>query len=116
MGTYDDSRQHLLVYLCANLLPFYNTDIDNYRDLTAMAVALGFIVFLFWHLRLNYINILFAVAGYRVFTVYPPLDGNLYTGREPFMLITTRHHLCEHENINAHRITDAVYLEITDDS
>ena len=63
------------------LLPFYSEDIGTWRDLGATLAALAFIVFLFWHLNLHYMNLLFAVRGLRVFTVYPPADGNALTAR-----------------------------------
>ena len=111
IGRYDDSRKHLLVYLFATLLPFYRTSIVAYRELAAMLLALGFIGFLFWHLRLYYINIFFAFAGYRIFTIYSPKDDNTYTDREPIALVSTRHTLPEGERIIVHRITDTVYWE-----
>ena len=111
VGTYDDSRKHLLVYLFATLLPFYRTSIVAGRDLVAMTVALAFIIILFWHLRLHYINLLLAVCDYRAYTIYAPRDGNPYTGDEPVVLLTFRHRLHEGDQIIAYRITDTVYLE-----
>ena len=116
VGAYEDSRKHLLVYLFATLLPFYRTDLSGYRDLAAMALALAVIVFLFWHLRLHYVNILFAVLNYRAFTIHPPPKGNRFTGTEPIVVLSTRYRLSEGENINAYRITDSVYLEPGDES
>src|SRR5207247_1986768 len=72
VGTAEDHREHLLVYLFAMLLPFYAANLDTWRDFWAAVAALGFIVFLFWHLNLHYMNVLFALRGYRIFTVYPP--------------------------------------------
>jgi hypothetical protein len=40
-------------------------------------------VFLFWHLNLHYMNLLFAALGFRVFTVYPPADGPAPGWRAP---------------------------------
>ena len=111
VGEHDDARKHLLVYLFATLLPFYRTNIVDDRDLAAMVLALGFIIFLLWHLRLYYINILFALLGYRTFTIYPPQGGSSYTGNEPIVLFSTRPRLREGEYIVAYRITDTVYLE-----
>ena len=67
VGTADDHRDHILVYLFALLLPFYSEDIGTLRDLAATIGALSFIVFLFWHLNLHYMNLVFAVLDYRVF-------------------------------------------------
>ncbi len=69
IGRTEDHRGHVLVYLFAILLPFYRQNVDSWRDFSALVAALVFIVFLFWHLNYHYMNILFAVRGYRVLNV-----------------------------------------------
>jgi hypothetical protein len=56
------TRDHISVYLFAMLLPFYSEAIDTWRDLGATFAARAFIVFLFWHLNLHYMNLLFRGA------------------------------------------------------
>jgi hypothetical protein len=51
------------------LLPLYAANLANERELFAVSVAFIFIVFLFWHMNLHYMNVAFAVLGYRVYTV-----------------------------------------------
>lgn len=87
VGTAEDHREHLLVYLFSMLLPFYATDLGSWRDLAATAAALGFIVFLFWHLNLHYMNLLFALRGYRIFVIDPPADGNPLSGKNSRVVI-----------------------------
>src|SRR6266850_3956822 len=111
VGTADDHRDHILVYLFAMLLPFYSEDIGTLRDLGATLAALAFIVFLFWHLNLHYMNLLFAVRGLRVFTVYPPADGTPLTGKTRQALITRRVSLAPGDRLVAYRLSDTVYLE-----
>ncbi len=111
IGTADDHRDHILVYLFAMLLPFYSEDIGNWRDLSATVCALAFIVFLFWHLNLHYMNLLFAALGYRVFTVDPPTDDNAISGKARFAVITRRVSLAPGQQIVAYRVSDTVYLE-----
>jgi hypothetical protein len=111
VGTADDHRDHILVYLFAILLPFYSEDLGNWRDLGATIAALGFIVFLFWHLNLHYMNLLFAVLGFRVFTVYPPADGNPLTGKSRYAVITRRVNLATGDRLVAYRLSNTVYLE-----
>jgi len=111
VGTADDHRDHILVYLFAMLLPFYSEDLGTWRDLGATVAALAFIVFLFWHLNLHYMNLLFAALGFRVFTVYPPADGNPLTGKTRHALITRRVSLASGDRIVAYRLSDTVYLE-----
>ena len=111
IGTSEDHRVHLIAYLFSMLLPFYRQELDGWRDLTAIALALSFIVFLFWHLNLHYLNLFFAVRGYRVYTVYPPPDENPYSSKRSFVLITRRTHLSHGERIVALRLSQLVYLE-----
>lgn len=111
VGMADDHRDHILVYLFAVLLPMYSEDISTWRDLGATFAALAFIVFLFWHLNLHYINLLFAIRGLRVFTVYPPADGSPLTGKSRQAVITPRVSLAPGDRIIAYRLSDTVYLE-----
>ena len=114
VGTAEDHRDHLLVYLFAMLLPFYTTELGAWRDLAAVLVALGFIVFLFWHLNMHYMNVLFAALGYRVFTLYPPKDGNALSSRASQVLITRRVTLSAGESLVAYRLSDTVYFEVNE--
>ncbi|WP_126444241.1 hypothetical protein [Sulfuricystis multivorans] len=112
VGSADDHRDHLLVYLFAMLLPFYSEAIGTWRDLGATLAALAFIVFLFWHLNLHYMNLIFAALGFRVFTVDPPADGNPLTGKTHQAVITRRESLASGDRIIAYRLSDTVYMEV----
>jgi len=112
VGMADDHRDHILVYLFAIMLPFYSEAIETWRNFGATLAALAFIVFLFWHLNLHYMNILFAVFNYRVYTISPPLDGNPLSGGVKQALITRRASISPGENLIAYRLSDTVYLEV----
>lgn len=111
VGSAEDHRDHLLVYLFAMLLPFYPIDTGTWRDFAALLSALSFVVFLFWHLNLHYMNLIFAIGGYHVFTISPPEDGNPLSGRMTQVLITPRVSLVSGEHIVAYRLSDTVYFE-----
>jgi hypothetical protein len=111
VGKAEDHRDHLLVYLFAMLLPFYGADLSAWRDLAAVLVALSFIVFLFWHLNLHYMNILFAAFGFHVFTIYPKTDDNPLSGKTSAVLITKRVAVPDDEQIEAYRLSNTVYFE-----
>lgn len=111
IGKADDHRDHILVYLFAMLLPFYSEDLGSWRYFGSSLAALAFIVFLFWHLNLHYMNLLFAALGYRVFTVYPPADRNPLMAKASYALITRRVSLSSGERLIAYRLSDTVYLE-----
>jgi hypothetical protein len=62
-----DQREHLLTYLFAMLIPLFDAGLGGYRDLIAVFVTLLFVLFLFWHMQLHYMNLFFAMGGYRIF-------------------------------------------------
>lgn len=111
VGKAEDHRDHLLVYLFAMLLPFYSAELDSWRDMATALVALVFIIFLFWHLNLHYMNILFAAFGYHVFTIYPRTDDNPLSGKTSMVLITKRVVVSDDERIEAYRLSNTVYFE-----
>lgn len=112
VGDAEDHREHLLVYLFAMLLPLYSEDLSTWRDLGATVAALAFIVFLFWHLNLHYMNLVFAARGMRVFTVHPPIDNNPVTGKLSSAVITRRVSLRPGDRLVAYRLSDTVFLEV----
>jgi len=111
VGEADDHREHLLVYLFAMLIPLYDANLGSTRDTLATVAAFVFIVFLFWHLNLHYMNLLFALLGYRVFTIHPRHAEGGATEHLPFVLLTTRPHLKGGEQIKAFRISNTVFFE-----
>ena len=112
IGAAEDHRDHLLVYLFAMLLPLYAMGIETWRDVATVLEALAFVVFLFWHLNLHYMNLLFAACGYRVFTIYPQSDTNPLSGRASQVLITRRVMLLPSDRFFAYRVSDTVYIEV----
>ena len=111
IGPAEDHRDHLLSYLFAMLLAFYAPEFSTWRGFAAVMTAVAFIVFLFWHLNMHYMNVLFAIKGYRVFTVYPPTDENVLSGKSNFVLITRRVTLTPGTKLDALRLSDTVYME-----
>jgi hypothetical protein len=109
IGEAEDHREYLLVYLFAMLIPLYDVNLSSPRDAVAAVVALLFIVFLFWHLNLHYMNIFFALAGYRVFTIAPG-EQSFATGA-PFVLLTKRIAVQKNDTLRAYRLSNNVFFE-----
>jgi hypothetical protein len=110
IGEAEDHRDHILVYLFAMLLPFYTANLASGREFASTVVALVFIVFLFWHMNLHYMNLVFAFWGYRVFTVLPE-PGNKLSGKTPFVVLTKKSVLTKDEIIETYRLSDTVFIE-----
>ncbi len=110
IGKSDDARNHLLVYLFAILFPLYDVNLGSDRQFYASIAALLFIVFIFWHLNMHYINIIYAIAGYKVYTVFPGSQSGAGFV-EPYVLITTRSYLSDGMDIKAYRLSDTVFFE-----
>ena len=108
----EDSRSHVLVYLFATLLPFYRQNIMDPRDLSGILLAIALIIFLFWHLNLHYMNIVLAIFGFRVYTIHPSDDSNLYSNRIPIVVITRQRFLVPGSTIQGYRMSDTLYWGI----
>jgi hypothetical protein len=112
VGKAEDNRDHILVYLFAMLLPFYTVNMGDIREFVATIAALLIIIFLFWHLNMHYMNLIFAIRGYRVFTILPPSQKeNPYTGQRPFVLLTKRSTIADDTTIQTYRLSDTVFIE-----
>ena len=98
-----DNREHLLVYLFAVLMPLYQNTFTNTREVVANLCAVLFVVYLFVHMQLHYMNIIFAVLDYRVFSV--ELKG------AKVILLTTRPRLFPGDKLSPFRLSDTVYFE-----
>jgi hypothetical protein len=110
IDTAEDHREFLLVYLFAILLPMYVIDLDTARNFWASVIAMLFIIFLFWHMDLYYMNLVFALLGYRVYTIKAAVDSTKATDMSVRILISKRE-TPPKGNINAYRISNSVFFE-----
>ena len=63
------NKEYLFTYLFTVLLPLYSVSINDNREFVAMIFAICFVIFVLWNLNLHFVNILFAIQGYRVYTI-----------------------------------------------
>ncbi|ESX41130.1 hypothetical protein X762_30325 [Mesorhizobium sp. LSHC426A00] len=80
-----------------------------------MSIAFLFIMFLFWHMRLHYMNLIFALWGYRIFTV-EARSGTTQKDRESERLVTyavisRRHYLVDGEPLTGYRLGGHVLVD-----
>ena len=107
-----DQSEHLLVYLFAMLLPLYTANLANVRELSSAIAAFVFIVFLFWHMNLHYMNVAFAVLGYRVYTIV--MESPAGSPKGSVVLLSKRHvRPPAGTSIDGLRISDTVFMERT---
>lgn len=111
IGSAEDHRTRLLFYLFVVLLPFYGITFDTWRALLPAAMIVVFIVFIFWHLNLHYINIFFEVFGYHVYSIDVPDAVNPADERQNFVLITKRNRVQDNKELTAYYLSANVYFE-----
>jgi hypothetical protein len=89
-----DQNEQLLVYLFAMLIPLFGVELNTPRGLVALLFAVLFVAFVFWHMKLHYMNLFLALAGYRIFTITTG-DGARNAGdsqeAHSYVVITKRH-------------------------
>lgn len=110
-----DQREHLLTYLFAMLIPMFDANTDGIRDLTAVSLALIFVMFLFWHMRLHYMNLFFAMWGYRIFTVEAKI-GTTEQDRKrdrfvTYAVISRRHFIPNDDALTGYRLGGRVLFD-----
>lgn len=114
-----DQREHLLTYLFAMLIPLFDANLGGYRDLTAIFVALLFVLFLFWHMRLHYMNLFFAMCGYRIFTVEAVSGTETSEGASlnlvTYAVLSKRHNLVPGKPLTGWRIGGNVIVDQAND-
>ena len=113
--TSKDQREHLLTYLFAMLIPLFDANLRGLREIVAISIAFLFIMFLFWHMRLHYMNLLFAIWGYRIFTVEAKLGttekDRLSDRLVTYAIISRRHYLPEGEALTGYRLGGNVLVD-----
>jgi hypothetical protein len=106
-----DQSETALAYILSMILPLVGTAMDQWKEFLSTMGMFLLVFFVAWRLNNYYINIVFAIAGYRVYTIYPPNEDDGITGRIPLVLMTRRRHLTVGQNIDAYRISNTVFLE-----
>lgn len=93
-----NNKEYLFTYLFTVLLPLYSVTINENREFGAITFAICFVIFVLWNMNLHFVNILFAVQGYRVFTI---------ESFDSAILLTTRSTIPKNiKEIKVHRLSN----------
>lgn len=105
-----DSSENLLIYLFAVLLPLYDANMDCWRDQVALGCAFLFVIFIFWHLDLIYLNLMFAMLGYRLYALD---DHNTTVHGRRLIVLSKRPSLPQGTELFVYRISATIHIETT---
>ncbi len=104
-----DNREQLITYIFAMLLPLFQSAASTENDLYAALCALLFVVYIFGHMELYYMNFFFSLAGYRILTIRPDPSSGFFSVSH--VLITKKDNLQAGQNLTPLRITDFLLFD-----
>ena len=108
-----EQRDYLITYLLAVTIPIYQNDISSVRGIFAAGLIFLFVVYVFWWVKLGYINIIFALLGFRVHTLdsTAPGDGGGPPRITTYVFISRREHIPPGSVVTGLRLGGDVLLE-----
>ncbi len=106
-----DQSEQILVYLFAMLIPLFGVDLGSTRTTVSALAAFAFVVFIFWHMNLYYVNVAFAAFGFRVFTVQVARSLENRDDTTTIVLLSKRQTLKEDTALNALRLSNTVLVD-----
>jgi uncharacterized membrane protein len=106
--TAKDAREHLLTYFMPLALPVMAVSFSTWRGFSATLFLFAIMAFASWHLRVFYVNVFFALFGYRIFKIAQPPHANSHSIDER-ILIAKRTHLDKGVKVMAVNLGGNVY-------
>ena len=100
-----DSKEQLLTYFLPLILPLMGASFDTWRGFSATLVLFFIMAFASWHLGVFYINIFFALFGFRIFTIVTEGSNN------EVVLITKREFISTEKPLNLIRLANRIYYD-----
>lgn len=101
-----DSKEQLLTYFLPLVLPLMAVSFQSWRAFSATIVVFIIMAFASWHLEIYYLNIFFAIFGYRIYQINS--DG---TQPSTQVLITKRSYIPDDETIHALHLGANIFYE-----
>lgn len=102
-----DSKEQLLTYFLPLILPLMGATFDSWRGFSATLVLFSIMAFASWHLGIFYINIFFALFGFRIFTIIQ------VNSDQETVLISRREQISPDDTLNVLRLTNRVFYDST---
>lgn len=108
-----EQKDYLITYLLAVTIPIYQNDISSFRGVIAASLIFLFVTYIFWWVKLGYINVIFAIMGYRVHTLdsTAPGDRGGPVRITTYVLISKREHIPPGSVVTGLRLGGDVLLE-----
>lgn len=112
IDTAKDAREHLLTYFMPLVLPVMAVTFSSWRGFFGTLFLFSIMAFASWHLRVFYINVFFAIFGYRIFKITQP-ENPLSHGIDERILISKRTQIDKGTKLEAVNLGGNVYYEPT---
>jgi len=109
VSSYTDNREQLITYIFAMLMPLFQSSVATEQDMYSAICAFLFVVYIFGHMELYYMNFFFSFAGYRILSIRP--DSNSGTFSIAHVLITKRPSFPIGQDIVVTRVTDFLLFD-----
>jgi hypothetical protein len=106
---HSDNKDQLLTYIFAMLIPLYQASFSSINDLYAALCALIFVIYIFYHMELYYMNFWFALFDYRVLTIEADPSTSIFSTKH--VLITKKKTIIKDSTITPLRITDFLLFD-----
>jgi len=103
IGSFEDRREGILIYLVSILLPFYSSSLEEWSELIASVVAVVFILGVFIYLDLHYVNVFFALGGFKIYFVRPLEPESGLSSRQGAILVSKLGGLRNNDRLSATR-------------
>lgn len=111
IGSFDDRREGVLTYIIAILLPFYGASLETRSDVYSAFGVLLFIVVVFLHLDLQYVNLFFVISGYYLYFVRSNEGMEASVPKSGAILITKRDYLKIGQTLSVSELSSGVFVE-----
>lgn len=102
---------YTVVYLIANLMPLFQSQIQSFRDFFAMLTAFLIIIILFTKLGIYYTNIILLILGYQIFEVSAQSSLDSLNNTKQYFILSKQKFLDNNNPLVGYQLTPTVLIE-----